>query len=557
MKTSYRITHLLSQARGLKDGSLPFLKTASEDSGWQVGELWLAAAGGGAIRLEEVWHGPELYAKAFADSRRGAALARGAGIPGRVWASGEPLWTLDLSGEPGIEKRPRAVKEAMRAGVAFPLRRGDDIGGVLAFYRASEARPNEDLLHRMEFFAEQFGLFLARVRAEQTLQAAKESAEQANRAKDRFLAVLSHELRTPLTPVVAILESWEKRSDLPDEISGSVSVLLRNIEMEAVLIDDLLDLTRVSQGKIELQRRIVDVHRLLSEVVEICRDAIDEKKLRVGFSLRADGRHVEGDSARLHQVFWNILRNAIKFTPEGGSIDISTETTAAGSIRVEIRDTGIGIRPQLLQGIFNAFVQDENTVTRRSGGLGLGLAISKALVEMHRGSIAARSAGKGKGATFSVELETAREPGRLAESAPALPPPAILRRRISILLVEDHADSAVAIASLLRDGGDAVNVAGSLEEAVRAAATAKPDILITDVGLPDGSGLDLLRRLNESRDIPGIVLSGYGMDSDIRASKAAGFAEHLTKPVHMGRLSAVIDRIVEQESKARAESQES
>jgi signal transduction histidine kinase/CheY-like chemotaxis protein len=544
LKTSYQITRLLSQARSLRDGAPGFLKTVCEDSGWLVGELWLAAVGRDEIRLEEPWHGGDREAKEFVSARRGVALERGHGLLGRVWASGEPLWTLDLAGEPGLSQSGGASKSGIRAGIAFPIRRGDDIAGVLAFYRVSDARPNEDLLRRMGFFTEQFGLFLSRVRAEETLHAAKEAAEEANRAKDRFLAVLSHELRTPLTPVVAILESWERRTDIPEEIAGSISVLLRNIEMEAVLIDDLLDLTKVSQGKIELQTRAVDVHRLLGQVVEMCRPDLNSKKLRVGFSLRAEACHVEGDSARLHQVFWNILRNAIKFTPEEGSIEISTRDAGDGAIVVEVRDTGIGIKAQVLHGIFNAFVQGDNTATRRYGGLGLGLAISKALVEMHGGKISARSAGKGKGATFSVELKTVGDPGKLARPNPPTRPPSILRRRVSILLVEDHRDTAEALASLLREEGDAVTVADSLEAAIMAADKAIPDLLITDVGLPDGSGLDLLRRLNRIRRVPGIVLSGYGMEKDIRASRSAGFVEHLTKPVHIAKLSAVIDRIV-------------
>ena len=539
MKTSYEITHLLSQARSLREGSPRFLRIVCEDSGWQAGELWLVPPGSDEIRRAEAWTAPNAGLREFSSARRGEGLARGVGLPGRVWASGEPLWTMDLSGEPGLPPPDGRV----RAGIAFPLRRGDEIAGVLAFYRAEETRPSEDLLRRMEFFTEQFGLFLARVRAEETLVQAKESAEESNRAKDRFLAVLSHELRTPLTPVVAILESWERRGDVPEDLARSVSVLRRNIDMEAVLIDDLLDLTRVSQGKVELQAQVVDLHRLLGAVVEMCRSDLDAKSLRIGFSLRSESRHVEGDPRRLNQVFWNLLRNAIKFTPDGGSIEIATRDGAAGEIEVEVNDTGIGIAPKLLPGIFNAFVQGENTATRRYGGLGLGLAISKALVEMHGGKISAKSAGRGKGASFRVDLRAIASPGG-PDPVPEVPPPAILRRRISILLVEDHRDTAEALADLLRESGDRVTIAGSLREAAEAAERSKPDLLITDVGLPDGSGLDLLRRLNSSGRVPGIVLSGYGMERDIRASRAAGFVEHLTKPVHVGRLASVIDRIV-------------
>jgi PAS domain S-box-containing protein len=374
------------------------------------------------------------------------------------------------------------------------------------------------------------------------LSEAKEAAEQANQAKDRFLAILSHELRTPLTPALASAQVLETRADLPADLRQLARVIRRNVELQALLVDDLLDLTRIAHGKIELRREAADLHVLIESVADICRSEVLAKRQRLELSLRAEEHHAEADSARMQQVLWNLLKNAIKFTGESGSITVTTQNPAPGTLRIRIADTGIGIDAAVLDRIFEPFEQGTARSSHRQSGLGLGLSISKTLVDLHGGTVRAESAGLGQGAVFTVDLPTFQE-RRLA--APAGLPGGVQRPRqtLSILVVEDHADTAEALSQLLGMEGHSVKTAGSVAEAIAAFRDQGFDLLITDLGLPDGSGHDLLSALRRIRPVQGIVLSGYGMDSDLEMSKAAGFVDHLIKPVNVRRLLHAIDRL--------------
>ncbi len=246
-------------------------------------------------------------------------------------------------------------------------------------------------------------------RVELELQRAKDEAVAANEAKNQFLASLSHELRTPLMPVLMTVGSLLQSSELTGEIREDLEMINRNVELETKLIDDLLDLTRIVHGKLELQLETVDVHSLLDHTMEICASELYKKQFSLNFELHAAQHHVRADSGRLQQVFWNLVKNAVKFTPAGGQIVISTHNDAEGRISVVVRDTGIGIDPEKLPILFNAFEQGEHDITRRFGGLGLGLAICKGVMDLHGGSLHAASEGEGLGATFTVGMLTAAE----------------------------------------------------------------------------------------------------------------------------------------------------
>jgi PAS domain S-box-containing protein len=377
------------------------------------------------------------------------------------------------------------------------------------------------------------------------LKRMKEVAESANRAKDHFLAVLSHELRTPLTPVLTTVQLLERRDGLPAELREPLAMIRRNVALEARLIDDLLDLTRIARGKLELFFQPVDVHELLREALEICAPDIQAKRIGVTTELLAGRSRVQADPARLQQVFWNLVKNAVKFTPDGGHVTIATGDGADGTVQVRIADTGIGIAAGKLPRIFDAFEQGGQDVTRLFGGLGLGLAISKALVDLHGGTIAGESAGQGLGATFTLTF-AAVPPGSL-DASPLSPPAAEAHGAagLHILLVEDHADTREALADLLQMYGHDVQAAGSVAAALEAVAAARFDLVVSDLGLPDGSGLDLMPRIRAlvPYGIQGICLTGYGMEEDIRKSREAGFLAHLTKPVNFQELAAVLGRI--------------
>jgi PAS domain S-box-containing protein len=386
----------------------------------------------------------------------------------------------------------------------------------------------------------------AQKESEQVLRQAKDAAEAANNAKDRFLAVLSHELRTPLMPVLTEVQSLEMESTLGPDVRESLGVIRRNVELEARLIDDLLDLTRISKGKLQLNFETVDLHAAIRSAMDICSADVVGKRLTTSVDLSAGKHHVRADPARLQQVFWNLIKNAIKFTPTGGHITIHSYDDACGATTVTVTDNGIGIEPDALARIFDAFEQADESVTRQFGGLGLGLAISKALIGLHGGKLRASSAGPGQGSTFTVELRPCRA---VEEALPEQAPTQAARAHadVTILLVDDHQDTNRAMARLLERMGYNVRTADSIRAALDAADAAHFDLLISDIGLPDGSGLELMRQLlARHASIKGIALSGFGMEEDVKKSKEAGFYDHLIKPINFSRLETAIRDLTRQ-----------
>jgi HAMP domain-containing protein/signal transduction histidine kinase/ActR/RegA family two-component response regulator len=368
-----------------------------------------------------------------------------------------------------------------------------------------------------------------------------EEKARSNLAKDQFLAMLSHELRTPLTPVLASALALESEPELPTDIRESLQMIRRNVELEARLIDDLLDLTRIDRGKVQLNFEIVDAHTLLQSALEICQPEIDRKHLRPSLNLSAKRVHMRADPARLQQIFWNLINNAVKFTPPNGQITITTTNDSGEKLRVEIADTGMGIEPEALPKIFDAFEQGGRT---QLGGLGLGLAISKTLVEAHKGTITAQSDGRNKGSKFALVFPTCEK--EEAQIAPTLSPSFAERQPMRILLVEDHEDTNRSLTNLLRRRGYHVQSALTFQSALELSVKEKFDVLISDLGLPDGSGLDLIQKL-ASKPPLGIALTGFGMEKDIRKSREVGFQHHLVKPIDLNKLDALI-----QESAAAA-----
>ena len=364
-----------------------------------------------------------------------------------------------------------------------------------------------------------------------------ELAEKArsNLAKDQFLAMLSHELRTPLTPVLASALALESEPALPQEVHESLHMIRRNVELEARLIDDLLDLTRIDRGKVQLNFEVVDAHTLLQNALEICQAEIDRKHLRRSLNLGARKVHLRADPARLQQIFWNLINNAVKFTPSDGQISISTNNTSKGELRVEIVDTGLGIESEELPKIFDAFEQGGRT---QLGGLGLGLAISKALVEAHKGTITAQSAGRNKGSTFTLVFPTSERAA--VQITPAVSPKLPEHQAMRILLVEDHEDSNRSLTNLLRRRGYHVQSALNFQSALDLSAKEEFDVLISDLALPDGNGIDLMQTLQSTRPLLGIALTGFGMEDDIRKCREAGFQHHLVKPIDLNKLDLLI-----------------
>ncbi len=379
-----------------------------------------------------------------------------------------------------------------------------------------------------------------RRRAEAAIEQQKAAVETANRTKDKFLAMLSHELRTPLTPVIAALDMLETDGAQSEESRASLAMIRRNVELESQLIADLLDLTRIAKDKLELKFDSIDAHEAISNVVEICQAEANAKNLHVYPDLRAGAHHVSADTAKFQQIIWNLLKNAIKFTGEEGEITISSSNPAPQTIVITVRDTGIGVEPDIMERIFDPFEQGEVSFQRRFGGLGLGLAISKSLAQAHGATLLAQSEGRDRGTTFVLTMKTV--PPQQRPVQPAAAP--LETRTLRILLVDDHPDTCIALERLLVRRGHLVAAAHSVRSAMEAAVRNQFDLLISDIALPDGTGMDLMMQLRAICGIPGIAISGFSNNGDIEKSLQAGFSEHLVKPVKLEKLQAAMERVV-------------
>ncbi len=410
----------------------------------------------------------------------------------------------------------------------FPLRGAD---GQYRWF-LSRAFPIRDAAGEvLRWFGTNTDVTEQRASAE-ALALAKEEAEAANRAKDDFLAALSHELRTPLTPVLMTAAALREEERLPLDVREALGMMQRNIELEARLIDDLLDLTRIARGKVTMREVDCEAHALLGIALEIVREEAAGKQLTVETELAARQTRLRGDAVRLQQVFWNLLKNAVKFTPSGGRVLVRSQN-AEGRILIEISDTGVGIDPAALERIFQPFDQAGRVNDHRFGGLGLGLSISKAIVDLHGGTITAASEGLDRGARFQVRLPASEGAPVQTESEPA---DLVLDRPLRLLLVEDHEPTLLVLTRLLTRAGHAVSSASRVAAARELASRQTFDLMISDIGLPDGTGIELMKELRHAHGLRGVALSGYGMEEDLRRSREAGFEVHLVKPVDFGQL---------------------
>lgn len=394
------------------------------------------------------------------------------------------------------------------------------LGGALIAMAAKTAAERQDALASLE---------------EKTAEAIA-----ASRAKDVFLASLSHELRTPLNPALLLAGDAARNPAYPAEAREAFADIARNIALEARLIDDLLDLTRISRGMLRMECRPVDVLAVLEDAIRVVETTLGEKGLRLERSFHARATHAAADPDRLKQVFWNLLQNAAKFSEPGGVIRVAT-ANAGDRLEVQVIDEGLGMTPEELARCFEGFTQGRH----QRGGLGLGLTISRELVAMMGGTIEASSAGRGRGSVLRVVLQVL--PETTATPAPAAPaarktPAAPLH----VLVVEDHEPSRHAMVRLIERRGHQVTAAANAAEALAAVRAQRFDLMLSDIGLPDQDGYQLLAAVREVQPVFGVAITGFGMEEDVGRALAAGFASHLTKPVTIEHLDAVLAQAVAQ-----------
>ena len=371
-------------------------------------------------------------------------------------------------------------------------------------------------------------------------------AEAASDAKDRFIAILSHELRTPLTPVKAGLDMLEgelRKCEVNGPIQSAhdaLQMIRTNLDMETVLIDDLLDVSASGEGKLKLNLSPVDMRDVLGKSLAMLQDEIRRKNIDLNVRVEAAKTIVLGASIRLHQIISNLVTNAIKFTPENGEITVELREIE-GQVQLSVADTGCGIAPDALERVFEAFEQVNRKSDNAHGGLGLGLTIAKKLTESHGGRLVAESEGIGRGAKFILNLPLAAQQSTAAAQRRTETTAAANQAKPEILLVDDHADTLRTIAFLLRRSGYQVETAQSIEEAEPLLDRRK--VLISDIGLPDGNGWDLMERFKANGGRAGIAISGFGQDDDVARSRSAGFSEHLVKPIDIATLRGALEAL--------------
>lgn len=386
-------------------------------------------------------------------------------------------------------------------------------------------------------------------RAEVRAVALQQEAERANRLKDEFLATLGHELRTPLNAIAGWAELLKNSNDDPNAVTEAAGAIARNVRAQAELIEDLLDVSRIISGKVRLELRTLRLDRVVESALETVQPSAQAKRIALELSIERDLPPVRGDAARLQQVVWNLLTNAVKFTPPGGQVRLILKRVEDSAL-IQIVDTGEGIDPDFLPRLFERFSQADGSPSRRHGGAGLGLSIVRGLVEMHGGQVRAASEGPGQGSTFEVELPlTALPTGQNEVPAPAdgvaqvsdrLPDLSGLR----LLVVDDEPDGCEILARLLRQAGAEPALAGSADEAHNLARAISPHVIISDIGMPGRDGYQLIRELRAQQvDTPAIALTAFARPEDIRHALAAGYQAHLSKPIDPPKLLAMVQQL--------------
>ncbi len=473
-----------------------------------------------------------------------ATLPIGPGAsPGSPYEAALPVIVANWNEETRFPAPPHLIEHGILSGMSVPVVREGHAFGTVSVYSRRERRFNEDHVHVLQAIANVLGLAIERKRLEAELRQRVKQLADADQRKDEFLAMLAHELRNPLAPIRNAVQLLRLKGTTAEELPFARDVIDRQLQHMTRLVDDLLDVSRITRGKVVLEKEAVDLATVVERAVEVSRPLIDARKHQLTVHLPPGRILVEADSVRLSQVIANLLNNAAKYTEEGGRIDLVVDKSEADAV-IRVRDTGIGIEPSMLSSVFDLFTQAQGSVSRAEGGLGIGLSLVRTLVQMHGGTVTAFSAGLGRGSEFAVRLPLLKETATaLSEQARALPRKDPGRR---ILVVDDNVDAAVSLALVLRAFGHDVRTAHDGPAALEEARAHRPEIVLLDIGLPRMSGLEVARRMRGDlalHDVLLVALTGYGQDEDRQRSMQAGFNGHMIKPVDFDTLQSFIARI--------------
>ena len=551
----YAITRILSHSIDFVEGTHEILQTVCDSLGWQMGALWAVDHQNKVLRCVDVWHETSLDVDEFERVSRERTFKLGEGLPGRIWANSCPMWIPNVTIDSNFARAAEARRAGLHGAFGFPVLLGREIVGVIEFFSQEIRQPDQELLDTIDSVSGQIGQFQERVRVEEKLahllvreRHARADSEKANRLKDEFLATLSHELRTPLNAVIGWTRILKSGSLDKDSAAHAVDVVERNAWAQKQIIEDILDVSRVITGKLQLQTGAVDLVYVINAALEAVRPAIEAKGIKVETNYQPKMRVISGDADRLQQVVWNLLSNASKFTPAGGKITVSVCEEGVYA-EIKVSDTGPGVAPDFLPHVFERFRQADGSTTRTHGGLGLGLAIVRHLVELHGGVIAVANGEQG-GAIFTVRLPIPTAELHLPPS-PALvdhsdtPPDPIDLQDLKILVVEDEADALDLITMELAEHGARVQGVSTAESALDLLQSETFDLLISDIGMPNTDGYSLIRQVRTRNDltdsqIPAIALTAYARAQDRVRAIAAGYNTHIAKPVETRELVTIV-----------------
>jgi signal transduction histidine kinase/ActR/RegA family two-component response regulator len=489
------------------------------------------------------------------EAATGLIVPIGRGVAGSIAANRAPRVVEDLS---AVEVVNPVLRRNARSLIGAPLIVEGRLIGVIHADATQLRRFTEEDVRLLQLAADRVALAIEQARLYEVERQARRQAEEANRMKDEFLALVSHELRSPLNSILGYAALLRYSGFDAQKIKQAAEVIERSGKAQTQLIDDLLDTARIISGKLRLEVGPVDLVSVIEQAVQTVRPAADAKEISLETNLPSEIGQITGDPARLQQVVWNLLSNAVKFTPQGGRVEARLERVDP-HIRITVSDTGKGINPDFLPYVFDRFQQADASSARRYGGLGLGLALVKYLVELHGGTVEAASAGEGRGATFKVTLPVRAVATPLGEAGGA---PTTVRSSEELagmraLVVDDENDARELIETVLRQyGAEVVAVSSAAEAYSLLTATPSqgwPDIMVTDIGMPDEDGYSLIRRVREwergqGAHIPAVALTAYGRVEDRVRALNAGFQMHVAKPVDPAELAAVITSITRRQS---------
>jgi len=535
------VTQLLTRVDTLEEAAPTVLDAIGSHLGWEVGALWLVDPEQQLLRCQVFSSRAGVSLPSFEKITRERTFAPGVGLPGRIWSSHRPAWIPDVTRDANFPRASHAARDGLHSAFGFPIEHGGEVLGIMEFFSHEIREPDPDLLEMVATLGSLMGQLLERRRIERRVN---EQLRESDRKKDEFLAILSHELRNPLAPLLHALELLRQAPRDTTHTEASLAVMERQLSQLVRLVDDLLDLSRITRGRLELRKELVELGAVVRNAVETSRPLIQKARHELTISLPDQPVWVHGDAVRLAQVLANLLNNAAKYSEPDGRIAVRA-AREGGEAVITVEDTGMGIPFDKLPHIFDTFAKMGEPPERARGGLGVGLTLVKRLVEMHDGRVEAASDGPGRGSRSTVRLPAAA-PADASVTVKEMPGRAAPRRSRRILVVDDNRDSASTLAAILDHQGHEVRTEFDGMGALATAETFGPDVILLDIGLPKLDGYEVCRRILRqpwSNDVTVIALTGWGQEADRARARAAGFHHHLVKPVDLKKLDELIDRV--------------